>query len=321
MDQPTGSEQATEQAPAAQPSADARRTKRNIWIIVAVVGVIALVVFGLLGYQSFTKRLAAARQLDEATGLVEQGDVIVVQVDTVVREKVTPELAESAKGAQSRVPEAVTQLKRAVELIEAGYPDLTEDEQKRANLLKAAAAARLAMLDVAPELLGYNVKAAEALSVGRSAWDKVLEADKVSDQAVAAYNKLSKSGVGQSSKLNKRAAELLAASRSGFQEAEKAFPEAPFETYIAYVDTRVRLNKLSQQSDAAWLAGSLVKANSLISTYNVEDKKAVAQAKGLPASPEQAIADAYEKAVKESTDAYYAARDEATKADDELRDF
>lgn len=321
MDQITGPDQTPAEEAGTLPNPPRGHRRRNTWITVAVVAVVALVVFGLLGYQAFTKRLAAARQLDEATALVEQGDIIVVQVDGVIREKVTPELAESARGAQRQVPEAATQLERAVKLIETGYSDLTEDEQRRANLLKAAANARLAMLAVAPEVLEFNVKAAESLTSARDAWDKVLAADKLSDQAVAAYNKLTKASVGDSSKLNKGAAEQLMASRSGFAEAERAFPEVPFETYVAYIDTRIRLNKLSQQSDAAWLAGQLVKANSLISSYNAEDKKAVAQAALLPTSPEAAIATAYENAVKESTDAYYLARDKATKADDKLRNF
>ncbi len=85
------------------------------------------------------------------------------------------------------------------------------------------------------------------------------------------------------------------------------------------MDLRISLNRLSQQSDAAWLKGDVKKANEIIATYNTQDAAAIARAKSLPATPEKAIADAYEAAARVATDAYYKARDAATDADESLR--
>lgn len=284
---------------------------------VAVVLVVALL--GLVGYRMFATQVGAAKQLDSAAVLVEEADSIVVQVDAVVRSDVTTGLADSAAAAAGRVPEAQWALKDALELIEQVERTGGRADKERAGLLREASQARLDMLEQAPAILTLNIQASEAMPLAREGWEAVLRAAKLSDEAVAAYNKLTKSGVKQSSKLNKQAATELATARDRFVKAEAAFPEVPFETYLAYIDTRIELNKLSQQSDAAWLDKDTAKANEIIVRYNELDATGVTQAKALPPSPEQAIAEAFEKAAQEPTNAYYRARDAATAADEALR--
>lgn len=318
---------ATEGSATAEPSARPRRAgrgsgrRRALLIGAAAVAAIVLLIIGVVMYQAITQRQAAAGRLADAIELIEQADAVVVQIDGVVREEVTPELASRARGASERVGEAREQLEEAVRLIETARPDLNDDEREQAELLENTANARLGMLEHAPAILEFNAKAAEALPLAEQAWDLTLSADKLSDQAVASYNKLTKAGVQQSSKLNRQAASQLASAAVLFGQAGTAFPEAGLDRYSAYVSSRVRLNKLSQDSDAAWLKGDLAKANSLIATYNAEDKRAVSLAKALPPSPRQAIASAYESASKDATERYYDARESATKADERLRRF
>lgn len=294
-----------------------RRSGGNVNVLLIVGIAVAVVVVGgaIWGYRTYSAKAQDAERLAAATRLIEEADAIVVQVDAVVRSEVTSGLAQSARGAVARVPDAQARLNEAIRLLEGS--DGVVDSQGEG--LAAAASARLEMLTYAPAVLRLNASAATALPEGRKAWDAVLAADKASDQAVASYNKLNKTGVRQSRELNKAAAAELTKARDGFSVAESAFPEAPFEQYVAYVDARIRLNKLSQRSDAAWLAGDIKKANALIKEYNAEDKRVVALAKTLPISPEKAVADAYETAAKTGTDSYYAARDAATRADERLR--
>lgn len=290
-------------------------------IALIAIAVIAVVVLGYFAYRAFSGRMQATQKLDEATQLVEEADVIVVRADEVIMAKVTPELAPRARGAADTVDEARGMLDEATRLIGEARPGLDEASGRRAQLLEDAAEARKEMLARAPTILDLNAQAASAMPLGEEGWSKMLEADKLSDTAVASYNKLTKPGVTESQRLNRQAAEVLTTARDRFDSAEQAFSAAPFEEYLAYVDTRIRLNELSQQSDAAWLRGDLAKANSVIATYNAEDKRAVEQAKALPASPNQAIADAYERTAKVATDAYYAARKRAVEADNRLRDL
>ncbi len=289
-------------------------------LILAVLLAIILCVAGVVwGYRLFTARIEAVKRIDAATALIEDADAVVVQVDSVIREKVTPELADAARQASGRIPQARTDLTRAVRLLDEARPLSTSADRTRVDLLTRAAEARIGMLGEAGVLLALNVAASDSMPVARGAWDDVIAADRLSDKAVVAYNKLTKAGVKASRTYNKQAALKLAAARTKLTEADRSFSEAPFEQFIAYVDARIRLNGLSQKSDSAWLKGNVKSANSVAKTYNTEDKQAIALAKQLPASPDQAIADAYEGAAKAATDAYYAAREAATKADASLR--
>jgi hypothetical protein len=245
----------------------------------------------------------------------------VVDVDAIVRAKVEPGLAEQAQSALADVEEADRLLEQAVVLVDRAHPDLNDDEREEADLLRASAVTRREMLRYAPSILEANEQAASALEPSETGWAALLAADKLSDQAVTAYNKLTKAGVGSSQKLNVQAAEKLSESGKRFTEAETAFPAAPFEDYSAYVATRVKLNALSQQSDKYWLAGDVAKANKVIGDYNRLDAQAVKQAAELPASTAAAVAAAYEKATDALLDRYYEARDRALAADKTLREY
>jgi hypothetical protein len=313
---------ATGAEPVGVPVPAEKIARRRALLAVAMgLGLVAIVAFAVLGYQSFTARLAAAEKLDRATAMVEDADTIVVRTDAVVRAKMTPDLAEDAREAAGDIDEAAKLLSDAIALMGEAYPDLNDDDRERATLLKDSAEARQEMLVHAPVILEANVSASKALPLAQQGWESLVEADRLSDKAVAAYNKLTKAGVNESQKLNKQAAVVLATAEERFVAAEDAFPAAPFEVYIAYAQTRIKLNRLSQQSDTAWLKGDITKANSVIAEYNREDQKAVKQAKELPSTPEAAIADAFEKAVTNVTDAYYAARDHALAADERLRAY
>lgn len=285
----------------------------------AVVALAVLGVVGVAGFRLLGTQFGAGKQLDAAAALIEEADAIVVQVDAVVRSDVTTGLAETALGAADRVPQAQWQLKDALEITEKAKQTGGARSRERATLMTSAAQARLDMMEQAPVILRLNAQASEALPLAREGWELVLVAAKTSDDAVAAYNKLNKAGVKRSSKLNKRAEKELADARAKFVEAETAFPDADFEAYLAYIDTRIEMNQLSQQSDAAWLKKDTAKANEIIGRYNALDATGVSQAQALPTSPELAIAKAYERAAQASTNEYYNARDAATAADEALR--
>lgn len=295
------------------------RGGRGRIIAVMVLAVILCVAAIVWGYRILTARIEAAERIDAATALIEDADAVVVQVDSVIRAKVTPELAEGASNAAQRAPEAKADLQRAVRLLDEARPQGSDDDRVRVDLLVRAASARIDMLDQAKGILDLNVAASEALPLARDAWDGVLAAAKLSDQAVSSYNRLTKAGVQASNKYNKQAAAQLAEARTRFAAADKLFSQAPFQQYLLYVDARIRLNNLSQQSDTAWLKGDVKRANDVAKTYNSEDKKAADLAKQLPVSPDVAIAEAYERTAKAATDAYYSARDTATEADAALR--
>ncbi|MDZ4168438.1 MAG: hypothetical protein U1E26_02115 [Coriobacteriia bacterium] len=301
-------------------SPDLTPTRRPRWVVwvIALAGV--AVALGLVwAGVTVTQGRAASGELDRATQLVEEADVIVVEVDKVIGSQVTSELATAAVTARASVATASALLNEAVALIDSSEAGLSGSEAKRGEMLRESAEARLAMMLQAPAILDTNLRAATALPLAQEAWDHVVEADRLSDGAVVAYNRLTGKGVRESMRLNKRAAAKLAQARDGFEAAEQAFPEAAFEAYLAYVAMRVELNGLSMRSDADWIAGRLEQANAAITTYNDLDGKAVAAAKALPTTPGDAVAAGYAAVAKAATDEYYAARRRATSADAQLR--
>jgi hypothetical protein len=233
------------------------RGKRPWLIAVVVAAVVLIAALGVFSYMTWTQRSDAARRIDEATNLVERADQVVVEVDEVVRAEISSQTAAAATAVTPKVPEAAGLLREAIEILDGSATGADDAGRERADALKEAALARLDMLSQAPTIIEATRGASDSLPLGADAWERTLQADTLGKRAVAAYNKLNKAGVTESSRLNKSAATELAAARAGMDAAEKAFPAAVFEGYLAYLDLRIEMNVLSQQSDAAWLKGEL----------------------------------------------------------------
>lgn len=298
------------------PAADNRR----VGLLVTLAALILIIgVAAFLGYGYFTGRQRAASGLAEAETILEEADQAVGRIDQAVGAPVAGGVETRADQAQALVGKTSSELARTSQIIDRIQGDLRGTGLERATLLKKASEARLQMLASAPGILSSSAKAGRALAHAESAWKRTVEADSVSDREVAAYNKLTPSGVKEATRLNKLAATELAAAREQFAAAESAFPEAGLEQYIAYVDARIALNKLSRRSNGAWIADDVAEANALIGEYNKADEAATAQAKALPASPAKVVADAYTRVTKAASDRYHAAREKATAADQLLK--
>lgn len=294
---------------------------RAVWATIAVVGVIAVIAGGLFGYRIAAGRLDGAKKIDRAQVLLEEVDGAVVAIDKVVASEVTTDSAERAADLTPTIAPAKTKLARVQRLLREARPSATDEDQRRVDLLGDAASARLAMLEQAPDILEASVKAATAKEAGEQAWARAGAGEQLSDQAVAQFNKLNKAAAQQSSQLDAQAQAEYQAAKELMTKAETSFPEANFEAYLAYIDAKLAQIALSRQATAAYLKGDVVRANQLAATFNVEDKRLVEVAKALPASPGSVVAEAYERTAEAATNAYFTARDAATKADDGLRRF
>ena len=300
------------------PAESPRRT-RVVWLILIALGIVALTAVGVFGSRIVGGRLEAARQLDRATLLVERAGNAVVAIDEVVRADVSPEVAVKARDVGTRVAPARLLLEEALRLADSAMPRLTDDEQRRATLLKDAAAARIEMLDVAPAILAANIKAADAMPLATEAWVSIVAAGGLSDRAVAEYNRLTKTGVQASVTFNNQADGNLLNARDLLSRAATAFPEAGVQRYDTYVGQKLRQVALLRQADIAWLAGRIAEANTLIVTYNAQGAVSVAALKQLPATPSVAVADAYKRLTDLPTASYFRARTKASTADKALK--
>ncbi|MDO9557688.1 MAG: hypothetical protein Q7J82_08975 [Coriobacteriia bacterium] len=299
-----------------------RRKSGRVWIAIVAVLVLALIGAAVyLGLQQMGRQRAAESDLDEAVTILTGVEDAVIAVDEVVQAEIVPGLEATATAALDMLPQARKDLAEAIELLTGARVDLREDDQVLAQALQTAAEARSDMLQEAEPILSANKAAAEALQLSTDAWALVAEAEKLSQDAVAQYNKHTKDSVTQSTEFSKQAVQKLTTARSAMATATVAFPDAKLQQFVDYIDARQKLLESSMSIDATWLAGKLEEANGMLAAYATQETALIEQGKTLPASPSIAIADAYEALAAEATDRYFMARDRARAADDRVREL
>ena len=301
--------------------AEYRRLTRRMIVSVTLLVVVVFAASAFIGTRAISRRFDGARKLDRAQQLVKEADAVVLDVDEVVRGQLGPGLAEKATAANAKVPGAQRSLEEAIRLIDSAYGSVTEDEQRGSRLLRAAAAARVEMLKPAGPILVANAQAGRAIEPAKQGWVLVLQAEKLADQAVVEYNRLTKDGVTKASQLSTQAVNALGNARVYMSQAATSFPEAGFSRYLDFIDGKIALLQLSMKSNAAWLAGKPAEANSFIKQYNAKEPSVIAIAKTLPETPSKAVVDAYDREVGQYSKAYFEARAAATKADAALDSY
>lgn len=298
-----------------------RKLSRRAVIFTAVVVVAVLVAAGFIGTKSIARRFEGAREIDRAVTLLEDADEVVLQIDEVVRSELSTQVASSARELANKLTATRKDLRESARLIADSMDKVTDDEQERAQLLRASALARIEMLEPAEEILGANVKAALALAPSREGWTLVLAGEKLADESARAYNKLDEAGVKRSNKLAAQAEARLRSADSQFAEAATAFPEAGFDRYREFIAAKIALLELSKRSNDAWLKGDVLASNRAVRSYNAKEKEVLALVGELPETPGKAVADAYGELAGKATTLYEAARKKATEADAKLDAF
>lgn len=291
--------------------------RKRSWlvILIGVLIVVALAALSYWAYQTVVERRLAVERLERATQLVEDADVVVIEVDEIVRTPIESSVGVRADAALDMIPGARGDLEEATSLIALATPALSEEDSAAAAALGGSADARLEMLKYGDTILRANSQAASAMEHALSGWDLIIEAEKLSDDAVKEYNKLTDASVKQSKKLAGEAKAKAAEAKTSFEKAQEALPEADYSAYIAYADAKIAALGLSINADDAYLADKPTEANKFNDQYNEAEKKLIAMAKALPASPVEPIKTAYEAAAADATEQYYAARDRATASD------
>lgn len=294
----------------------AARTRLIAIVVVVVLIAAAVVPFWL---QSVTSRMNATKKLDQAIALAKTVDPVVNQVDVIVRAQIGTDTVVNAQSARDQIPAARSDLAKVVALVNAAYPKLNDDERRQAALLRQSAQARSAMLAAANPLLVVNIQAAKALPPMRDGWNQLLAAQKLAAVAALKYNTLKAPAVTASDAYLVASRSALFAADTAFRKAHKAFPKLSVSAYRGYTATRIALIGYARASNSAWLKKNPKLANSWSGKYNALDKKAAAAAAKLPATPEKAVAHAFDVATAKAAAAYAKARQAAQKAEDQLK--
>jgi hypothetical protein len=139
----------------AEPS-DADHSERRIWWTVFAVGAMVFVGIMMLGRPLVEGRLAAARNLDRATALIAGTDDALAALDPEVRAVSATGTTAIEAGTLPAISDLRATLDQAARLSQTGYERLTQEEQKRAEIIKAMAIARIAVLDAADAVLSAD---------------------------------------------------------------------------------------------------------------------------------------------------------------------
>ena len=151
---------------------------RRIWWSLVAVGFVVFVAVIFWGRPLVAGRLAAARNLDQATATIGETDTQLAEIDAAVRTPSTAGATGENANALALVATTRAKLKDASRLSQDGYDRLTSDEQKRAVTVQAMAEARIAALLAAEAVLSADGEArGEAVQEYERAVKKVQAAD------------------------------------------------------------------------------------------------------------------------------------------------
>jgi hypothetical protein len=292
---------------------EARDRRTWIWLSLAGAGVLALFLLGF--WPVMAGRLEAAKQLDQAAALLGQASGTVGIIDKVVVNQLSAEPTQQIPDTAAEAAVARRELKQALALLDDAMPHLTEDEQRRGELVRTAVQARLQMLDSAPAILKTSVRAVRAKELADSTALQIKKADESEAKANTLYDQQTAVGVQDAGVLYGAASESLRLARTSCSQAATAFAEADFSAYIRYIDLRLAALETAKQSTTVWLAGDTAGGALLHKAYESQSKLATAAAKKLPDAPSRVVGDAFKKVAGGSRSAYEKARTQAQDAE------
>ena len=295
-----------------------RMRERSVWLWLGLGGLIVLVLFLLVFWPVMQGRLNAGKQVDQAIALLRQAEGTTASVDKTVALQLSPDALPSAPNVAAEILVARRDLGQASRLLDDAMPHLTEEEQHRAALAKAAVQARLATIDNAPAILIASVKAVQAKTLGDRAWKLTLRASANEIEAAHAYELQTASAVETASVAIATIQGELGDARQLYSQAASAFPDAGFERYMSYVDARRSEVALLSQASMLWLGDSRAQAKKTFARYESSLAVSAAALALLPYAPGTATGTAFRKIAGSHADAYAKAKKQADEADKAL---
>jgi hypothetical protein len=294
--------------------------ERTIWTGMVVAGLIVMSGLMYLFWPIMAGRLDAAAQMDQAQALVVRTESSIDAIDKVVVVQLSPRATAGFPDVAPQVLVARRDLKQAVALLDDAMPRLTDDEQKRAKLIRAAAKSRLDMAERAPAILATSAKAVKAKAFADQAWKTTQSASAAETAAVSLYRTGKASSVASASASLQRIKGQLGDARSLYSQAASAFPGAGFEHYAASASQRSQAVKLLTEAASTWLSGDAAGASADYAAYQKAAATASATAAKLPAAP-SVPGRAFRKAAGPAVEAYAKAKQQMIEADKALGDY
>lgn len=292
--------------------------KSPLWTRVTMAAAIGLV-FLLLGLWPWVQgRLQATEKLRQAEAMLAPAKQTVLRIDNTVNTQLSAEAEPSVPSVAAEILVARRELSTTIKLIDEAMPHLTKDEKTRAEALRTAASARLAMIKVAPGILITSTKAVQAKQLGDKAWRIAKEAARREAQAASAYESQAAAKVAGASVGMGTAILQLGEARRLYSQAASAFPDAGFDRYVVYVDLCSDRAGLMRNAARRWLAGEPDMGRVAYAVYRHGAARANAALAALPAAPGKATGAGFRKLAGAAVDTYKKERKRANEADKSL---
>jgi hypothetical protein len=296
-----------------------QRRERRIWRWLILGGAIAFAAF-LVGFLPVMQaRLNAAKQLDQAVALLDQAAGTIATVDKTVTVQLSAEAVPTVPGVAAEILVARRELTEARRLLDDAMPHLTDDEQHRDELAQVAISARLTMIKNAPSILVASTKAVRAKALGDRGWQLTSRANAEQVSATRSYRLQTASAVETAAVAVSVIQGELGDASDLYSQAASAFPDAGFQSYIAYVGLRMADAAQLRGAATAWLGGDTSLARVVYSRYRALAAKSAVAAKQLPYAPGTATGKAFRVIAGSAADAYTKARQQAIDAEMALR--
>lgn len=292
----------------------ARKLASVLGWALSALAVIALIASGWYAWSSYDRVRRSESELARAAALLEEAEDSLLLVDAAVQTEIGATVASSTVEAIDLAASVRDDAQEASDIVDEVLDILPEDRVAYAQALKDSADARVEMMELAPEILEADVRAATAIQYADQALAEIKASEDLSAQAVAEFNKHTADGVRASDALSVQAEGKLQAAQSLITSATASFEGADFSAFSSYVEAKLSLIALAKEIDAVWLAGDIAGSNAKLDTYNQRDAEVVAMAQALPASIRDPIANAYNTQTADATKRYFEARERARKA-------
>ena len=160
------------------PGPEEDHRERRVWWTLVAVGFVVFIAVVLLGRPLVQARLNAARNVDRATAMITATNADLIKIDSAVRASDSTMTPEAIAKALATVGATRKTLQEASGLLQQGYDRLTEDEQRRAVIVKSMATARLELLVSAETALSTSGTVnGRAIGEYKRAVEKVRQAD------------------------------------------------------------------------------------------------------------------------------------------------
>lgn len=289
-----------------------QRSRRHAFTTVIVAMLVLAVAAGaFVVYVAYARERDAKTAVARASAILESAEADLLTVDEAVQVQISSVTATQAVAAATLAEDVRADALEASEIIDKAMSNLPQDQMDLAGALKESADARAEMMEIAPEILEADARAAEAISYADQAVAEIKAAEALSAQAAGEFNRHTADSVRSADALSVQAESRLGAASSLLTSATASFPGADFTPFAEYVNAKVGLVALAKEINALWLAGDVAGSNAKLAAYNQRDAEVVALAQALPPSVRDPIADAYEAATEEDLAKYFDARERA----------